>query len=164
MMGSIKTRSKDFEKGLAGEVSFRNLIGESITSLATKNENIYSHIDLFARFGIDVKTIKSQDEHGNSTYHWVELKNVQGKKGWLYGDHAFIAFETKMFWLIVPTLELQEFIKENTIKSKRYKVPYHLYTREGRDDLMVMVPTVDLCSMGFMLRKNAIVDASTDKG
>jgi hypothetical protein len=75
----------------------------------------------------------------------VEIRNIKGDDGWLYGDSDYIAFETKNMWVIVPTEELRVFVKFRSVKQfTKEKVPYHYYQREGRQDLMVMIPTLDL--------------------
>ena len=53
---------------------------------------------------VDVKALKRTNRNDNDVdenIHWVEIRNVRGKKGWLYGDSGLIAFETKDYFVFV---------------------------------------------------------------
>ena len=74
-------------------------------SLPTEEEDCNEHWDLkINEIKIDVKAIKKNDEN----IHFVEFKNVLGKKGWLYGDADGFAFETEDYWIEVKKEDLQE--------------------------------------------------------
>lgn len=139
-------------RGLQAEQSFKKLLGYSISKSGATNDRL-DHWDFNIRF--DVKSIKSTDEFGESNYHWVELMNVNGNEGWLYGKADYFAFETKGYWVIVEAECLREFIKrvvEHTEISP-FKEPYRIYRRQDRLDKVVMIPTLDLCFLGFMAKK-----------
>jgi len=73
------------------------------TSKSTKEEDIHEHWDVKLDIKFDVKAIKKTnryDNEPNENIHWVELKNVRGNKGWLYGDANYFAFETEDYWII----------------------------------------------------------------
>jgi hypothetical protein len=139
-----------FRRGLESEERFRQIFSHGI-SKSTTMQDMHEHWDFAVKF--DVKKIRSVDEFGESNYHWVEIYNVNGEAGWLYGKADYVAFETKKFWVVVPIKQLQEYVKENMIKEYADKKPYYLYRREGRRDKLVMVPTIDLCSIGFMIKR-----------
>jgi len=104
---------------------------------------------------IDVKSIKHVkmgDGVANEDIHFVEIKNVKGHHGWLYGEaHAF-AFETRNSFVIVEKKTLQEFIKKKVKKeyvTKAHDSLYKLYKRDK--DLITMVKTVDLSSISSLI-------------
>ena len=62
---------------------FKNLLSKFLTS------NIYKNGSLKENLETVLDTAKKDDEN----IHFVEFKNVLGKKGWLYGDADGFAFE-----------------------------------------------------------------------
>lgn len=124
---------------------------------ATEKQDKFDHIDFFwntpkgERIGIDAKGIKKQkqkDTKLDDSIHWVELKNVNGNLGWLYGKAKYIAFRTFTDILFVKLERLQHFI-ELKIKGKNLvfsnpKECYIPYQRYGRKDMIVKVLTDDL--------------------
>lgn len=118
---------------------------------SSKEQDINEHWDLEITHKIDVKGLKKvrrSDDSVNENFHYVEIKNVNGKPGWLYGEADFFAFELNNFWVIVPKETLQDRIAKNTVKTY-YDEPtvYGLYQRSGRKDVMTIVPSYDLCSI-----------------
>ena len=100
---------------------------------STREEDIHMHIDYWHDDqGVDVKGNNLPDEI------WVELKNVQGKHGWVFGEATSIAFD-------MP--DLAAFVKQEvdfsvTVpKSEAYK---KCYTRRDREDLITMLVLDDL--------------------
>ena len=51
----------------------------------------------------------------------IELKNVHGNIGWLYGEANYFAFETVDYWIIVEKLLLQELIADKC--KEKIKTP-----------------------------------------
>ena len=121
----------------------------STVEYATKEEDIYDHWDIKMSIKVDVKAMKKvnrSDETPNENIHYVELKNVHGKKGWLYGDADYFAFETCDYFILVSKVKLQEFIA-NKCKTKElssYPQLYKLYSRDKRQDVITLVKTIDL--------------------
>lgn len=116
---------------------------------STKEEDIYEHWDVKMSIKVDVKAMKKinrSDESPNENVHYVELKNVHGKNGWLYGDADYFAFETEDYFIMVSKLKLQEFIANKCKNKELCKSPelYKLYSRDGRMDLITLVKTIDL--------------------
>jgi hypothetical protein len=118
-------------------------------SFASSSEDIYQHWDVKIDIKVDVKAMKKlnrADDKPNESIHYVEIKNVHGNKGWLYGDADYFAFETEDYYVMVSKLRLQEMIAEKCkekIKCDRPEL-YKLYSREGRSDMMTLVKTIDL--------------------
>lgn len=94
-----------------------------------------------------IKRINREDALPNEHYHFIEIKNVNGDKGWAYGDADFFKFETEEYWITVSKDKLQELIKTKTVKqyvTSPDKALYCLYQRAGRKDIMTLVKTIDL--------------------
>ena len=103
------------------------------------------------RIGIDVKGIKKKnrkDTDVDDTINWIEILNVRGNPGWIYGKSEYIAFRTKTKILFVKTTDLQNFATEKTkgkelvhSNPKGFYIPYQRY---GRMDMVFKCPTSDL--------------------
>ena len=116
----------------------------------TEEEDYSEHWDVEINgIKIDVKAIKKDDEN----IHFVEFKNVLGKKGWLYGDADGFAFETKDYWIEVKKEDLQDFIHKKCIDKKVGWSVYELGSRPGAKDLITKVKTIDLCYIGKVKKK-----------
>lgn len=126
---------------------------------ASRREDMFEHIDFWwdsprkGRLGIDVKGVKKnnrKDSRYDDKIHWLELQNVNGNPGWLYGKAEYIAFMTFSKILFVRREKLLSFALE-CIKDKAvvYDTPYNCYVpykrkKWGRDDLSFKVYTSDL--------------------
>jgi hypothetical protein len=129
------------------EKNFLNLIKNA--SFATDKEDIEKHIDIKQEIKIDVKGLRKTnrfDDFLNENIHWVELKNVHGKLGSLYGEADFFAFETEDYFIVVEAEKLRGYIKEKCSDKTFVKKPelYKLYQRENRKDVITIVKTIDL--------------------
>jgi hypothetical protein len=141
-----------FEIGQTAEERFASLLEGS--RRATTQEDMHGHWDVMSATGMkfDVKAMKKwkrADPEPTDRIHFVELRNVQGKLGWLYGEADYIAFETRAHWIVVKRRTLMPFIEGLTENSEQSLKPavYRLYQRNGRKDLMTVVPTVDLLAI-----------------
>ena len=139
----------------------------------SKQDDMRKHVDYVLKakgksgkpveLGVDVKAMKRiqrrvvkggelakvQDE-----WHWIELKNVQGKHGWVYGEAHFIAFERENDFILVNRQELVDWLGSS--KKIRYDLPfvtlaklakYKIYQRKGRRDEITQIRTEDLLSL-----------------
>ena len=146
------------KRGKEVEQEFARLFND--VTETTKLEDIDGHIDMKISVGIDVKGLKKvrrHDSEANENIHWVEIKSVQGKAGWLYGDALFFSFELKDYWIVVSKKDLQEFIAEKCKEKIKTEKPdfYKLYQREGRKDIITLVSSYDLCYISTtMISKN----------
>jgi hypothetical protein len=115
----------------------------------TTEQDINEHWDVqIDDIKFDIKGLKKVnriDEEYDETIHWVELENVHGKPGWLYGLADYISFETIKSWLIVKRTKLVELI-DSKLQIGITSEPeiYKMYRRYGRYDVLTMVPTEDL--------------------
>lgn len=126
---------------------------------ASIDEDINQHIDLKQSIGIDVKGIKKlyrDDDSPNENYHWIEIKNVNGDNGWMYGESDFIAFETEEYFFITPRLSLKRFV-EHKCKSKIWSVDpalYQLYRRKERpNECLTLIKTIDIAYLSTQIIK-----------
>lgn len=147
-----------FEKGKEKELCFAKLfIGGKITFSSVVND-IFEHWDVcIDNVKYDVKSmkkIKRTDEKPDQFWHWVEIKNVNGDFGWLYGKADYFAFELNDYWMVIKKRDLQDFIKENVIKEFTNKnEPYKLKKRRGRDDVITLVSSYDLWNISEKILK-----------
>lgn len=143
------------KKGKEVEAQFAKLFKDAVP--ASESEDIYDHIDIKINTNVDVKGLKKRnrsDEEVNEHEHWLEIKNVNGKNGWVYGETHFFAFELKNYFIVVDKEDLQQFIKDN-IKKEIVSKPtlYKLYRRKDRKDLITLVTSYDLCYISTRLIK-----------
>lgn len=130
-----------------------SMFGGEVTK-ASREDDMYNHIDIIWKYkgkeySFDIKSAKKasrSDNIPNYEINWIELQNVRGNLGWLYGKADFIAFETSTDWLIVRRRDIINLIDLKVIdrtisKSKDF---YTCYQRDGRQDIIVKVPTVDI--------------------
>jgi hypothetical protein len=123
------------------------------TKIASFDNNVFAHWDLkLFNEKIDVKGLRKPCRSENlpdENFHYVELKNVQGNLGWLYGEADVFAFELQHSWVIVQKDLLQEFIKEKCSHKTKVDSPelYKLYTRHERKDVITLVKSLDLCQI-----------------
>lgn len=148
-----KTQIAFLSKGKEKEKEFMALFKTAVES--TKEEDIHGHIDLKIFASVDVKGMKKisrEDKSATEQFHWLEIKNVQGKPGWLYGDADFFAFETLDYWIVVDKVDLQQLIKKKVVKELVFetkKALYKLYRRAGRQDVITLVKTLDLMKIAI---------------
>jgi hypothetical protein len=138
--------NKEFTLGKLSELEFSKLFDS--VNFADKFSDIYEHWDIKIETKIDVKSIKKESREDlsyNENFHWVEIQNVNGEHGWLYGKADYFAFETEDYWLIVEKEKLQNFIEMKCDKTiGKTKDPYCFFSRKNRKDIIVKVKTLDL--------------------
>ena len=126
-----------------------------LINYSTTAQDINEHWDLEIiqqkKTKIDVKGLKKlsrQNENTQEDYHFIEIKNVNGDKGWCYAEEVdAFAFETFDYWIIVKKDKLQELIK-NKVKKEYVDSSkdclYKLYKRKDRKDVITLIKTIDL--------------------
>ncbi len=124
---------------------------------SSKNDNIFNHIDFYLtkdniKISFDVKGQKRKNRHDKNKSNeivWVELKNVKGKNGWLYGKQDYVAFEFDNEFIIVKREHLKKYIEKTIDFSsplvKNPSMAYKkLYQRKNRKDLITIINKSDL--------------------
>jgi len=142
------------EEGAYAEKTFTELAKAKgfIVEEATKEQNIKEHIDYFLKgkdktVSVDVKARKRtsrQNKKFNDEWVWVEIKNVQGKNGWLYGKADFIVFERESDFILCPRKSLigivNSFVRfDLAIVDRAYQAKYRLYQRYKRRDQITQI-------------------------
>ena len=128
------------DTGKKVELEFAKVLVQPVFS--SKEEDINEHWDVMDEFNgykYDVKAMKKRrrsETKPNPHYHWIELTNVNGKAGWLYGQADFIAFEIINQWIIVNRIKLACSLNDINIVETR--------TRRGRLDKILLIESVDL--------------------
>lgn len=101
-----------------------------------------------------LKKVKRSDSETNEHIHWVEIKGITGMPGWVYGEADFFAFELTKYWVVVAKQDLQDLIKDNVVKEyTQQPTLYKLYNRQGRQDIITMVTSYDLCYISSAIIK-----------
>lgn len=160
-MSLTNTVQSFLKEGKEKEDEFAKLLGGA--TKATQKEDMSEHWDIKIQkeVRIDVKAIKRDRRSGgyNEDIHWVELKNVLGRDGWLYGNATHFAFETCKYWIIVEKMSLQVLIsdlcKSKVRTSNAGDALYKLYSRSGRKDLITKIKTIDLCFIAESMIKKS---------
>jgi len=138
-----------------------------ITTASTREENMHKHIDYFLEgqdktVSVDIKARKRtsrRDKKFNDDWVWLELKNVQGRKGWIYGEADFIVFEREEDFALVPRKSLIKLINEEvrfdlSFVEKAFEAKYRIYQRKGRRDQITQVKMEDVLKLkGVILWK-----------
>ena len=89
-------------KGKMVERAFTKVLSNH--KLSTEQEDITEHWDISTNIKFDVKGLKKakrSDGEPNENIHWLEIKNVNGDLGWVYGEADYFVFETIDYWVIV---------------------------------------------------------------
>lgn len=131
-------------------------------SASSKEQNIDEHWDYLIEkedqiFKVEVKAekrLQRADEAQQEKFIWVEIRNVRGKVGWLFGKADLIAFEKEKTFFFVKRLDLLAIINQKVNLVARVKSAkdalYKIYTREGRKDKVTLLPAQDIESIKFM--------------
>ena len=130
-------------KGIETEKKFERIMIEKGNTLVRSNaqQDIHDHIDYFVNdYSVDVKSNKDE----NSI--WLELVNVTGKKGWLYGKADYIAFDMKHLgcFCFFKTFDLLQVVKDVKEVAKNGTEFFKLYTRKTKKDKIVRVKYTDI--------------------
>lgn len=120
---------------------------------SSKLEDIHEHWDFKVNNStVDVKALKRinrSDSMFSTEYTWVELQNVRGNTGWLFGDADYIAFEQLNHFLIVKRSDLIGFCEKNIkdqFVDRASQAIYKKYQRKNRQDIISLISLKDLVS------------------
>lgn len=151
------TTGRASQEGAKAEQVFKDIVDEFFDSdiEASDFTDQLKHIDFHCNLPItvDVKSLKDPNTV------WIELKNVQGKDGWLHGEATHIAFERPQVFVLVKREDLiglvDELVDMDTIVDSAADCLYKLYSRTkwGRKDLLTKIRPTDLTSIPYLLIK-----------
>lgn len=110
----------------------------TVVRKSTTKEDISEHWDVLAIIDGQEKKVdvKSRSSHPHGVY--IELLNVAGKPGWLFGDADYIAFEHEDGFFLLDRYKLIELV--SCIEPSFGKVLCGLHRRPGRNDLTTVIP------------------------
>ena len=120
---------------------------------ATSYENRVEHFDFEVQgMRIEVKAMKAprRGMRPDPNIIYVELRNVDGGRGWLYGSADYIAFEQRGGFLMVQRRELVRLAEHMAVRCRKARVSgvYHtLYSRANRADLVLVLHIDDVLRM-----------------
>ena len=161
MARNALVHKENMELGLKTENLFEETAKKEnfIVRKSSLSEDRFKHIDFFLeqdhfKYSVDVKARKKtnrDDAKVNDEWTWIEFKNVLGRKGWLYGEADYIAFERADDFLMVNRENLVKFCEDKvdleTMVSRAYQAEYKVYQRQGRRDLITRVRMDDLANL-----------------
>lgn len=126
------------------------------TELANESDDINNHIDVYWKqpdspriISFDVKGLrknKRTDNNFSYTTTWLELQNVNGGPGSMYGKCDYLVFEGENDWFICNRQglldDLLSKITDDTIYTDNPGMNFKKYQRQkwGRKDIIVRVP------------------------
>ena len=99
---------------------------------------------------MDLKYL-SPGKRVSHNWQWVELRDPQGKPGWVYKEADFIVFERKTDFIVVNRKNLVDWI--NITPKIRYDLPrvknswhakYRLFQRPSKKDVITQIQAEDL--------------------
>jgi hypothetical protein len=135
-------------------------IVSSTVEHSSREQDMHEHWDIGIRY--DVKSLKKilrKHDFQDENYTWVEINNVEGKPGWLYGEATHFIFETIDYLIVVEKDKLKEFVEEKCKDKIRCTVPtlYQLYKRNkwGRKDIITLIKTIDLIYLSDCMIKKS---------
>ena len=161
MARNALVHKENMELGLKTENLFEETAKKEnfIVRKSSLSEDRFKHIDFFLeqdhfKYSVDVKARKKTargDVKVNDEWTWIEFKNVLGRKGWLYGEADYIAFERAGDFLMINRENLVKFCEDKvdlkTMVSRAYQAEYKVYQRKGRKDLITRVRMDDLANL-----------------
>lgn len=150
----IEVAENNFEsflaKGKLVEMTFYKLKEKQgcVMKVSSVNEDMKEHWDLsYDGKKVDVKAIKGivRYDKPNENYHHIELTNIMGLPGWLFGSADEFAFECEDYFVIVTAADLKALIKRK-LKHKicTFPTPYEVYHRAGNKDSTTLAKTIDI--------------------
>lgn len=146
-----------FKLGKIKESEFSELLLSQVggtVQILSKYQDMYDHIDIIwtynnRTFTFDIKSAKKNRRADNTpdyNINWVELKNVRGNPGWLFGKADYIAFEGEKDWIVCRRTDIIKLIDSKVTNKSidKSRSLYTYYQRNGRQDIVVKVLSSDL--------------------
>lgn len=140
------------------ETEFADLFPKENLRYPSKEQDMFEHWDIEVQgIKFDVKALKKinrRDSDTTNLFNFLEIKNVRGNAGWVYGEADAFAFETQNKWILVYKKDIQSLISEKVQKEwvqKSSECLYKLYRRAGRKDCITMVHNMDLVERSFKI-------------
>jgi len=122
---------------------------------SSSHENRISHFDFVVGFSthqfmrVEVKSIKARrrGEIPDPSIVFLEIQNIDGGKGWIYGHSDYIAFEHPKGFVLYRNQDIVSYVE---LFSKSFPfvtqsgIEFTLYGRRQRKDVVMVVPFAHL--------------------
>jgi hypothetical protein len=144
-------------QGNKAEASFKDLlINEGLHVREADMVEQRNHVDLIVnennrkvRYEIKSrKKINRSDDQYQDSLIWIEIQNVRGDLGWLFGASDYIVFERNKDFVVVDREKLADFVTRtcNLRKVARHadEALYSRYQRFGRKDCLTLIRNEDI--------------------
>ena len=139
------------EMGQTAEDIFQtSLEAFSFDLTATTFKDQIRHLDFFiaspSGLSVDVKARKRIARSGERQDElvWVEFVGGGGRKGWLYGEQDWLAFEREKDFVVVPRSRLaalcEEVVDTEAIVTSAKDAVLKMYNRKGKKDALSLIP------------------------
>lgn len=123
---------------------------------ASQLENMFQHFDFIVSSAdrrkcarVEVKSMKARRRgmEPDPRVLYVELKNVHGYAGWLFGKADYLAFEQEKGFLMVDRKELigvVDTLRPHCTIAETSGITHTLYSRRNRKDLVMIMDMSDI--------------------
>jgi hypothetical protein len=159
----------DKERGQAVEAEFvATAVARGYTVIESTIEvDRKDHIDYYitkngVTKSVDIKGIRGVGSQRDKNEHtWIELQNVNGRKGWIYGNQDLIVFERVDHWLFVDRQSLARWIDlvvdKDRIVDRLGDPIYAVYSKDTDKSLTTMIRFGDMPSQVLRFKWAKIV-------
>lgn len=159
----------DKERGQAVEAEFvATATAKGYTVIESSIEvDRKDHIDYYitkngVTKSVDIKSIRGVGSGRDKNEHtWIELQNVNGRHGWIYGNQDLIVFERVDHWLFVDRQSMARWIDLVVDKGRivdRHGDPiYAVYSKDTDKSLTTLIRYADMPSQVLRFKWAKIV-------
>lgn len=121
---------------------------------ASRFENTKKHYDFVVKMDnsfhrVEVKSMKARQrgQAPDSSVIYLELFNIDGGPGWIYGDADYIAFEHSKGFMLYKRSDLLAVVnywKDRLPFVSKSGIDFTLYGRQNRKDLVLVLPFAEI--------------------
>tara|TARA_R110002020_G_scaffold215476_2_gene422729 strand:+ start:1093 stop:1545 length:453 start_codon:yes stop_codon:yes gene_type:complete len=137
---------KNHNQGQISEALFRNLCERDYIDIekSSRYEDRYEHIDFYVKLktqvrSIDIKSTKKINGKLQDDYFYIEIKNDNGNKGWLYAPNmCLVGFECFDAYRIYRRDKILDYINSKGVNK------FEPRTRYKDKSLCILLPRKDI--------------------
>ena len=159
-----KRRINTFRKhwGLRMESKFLRNLNATGLLRTRKSSHKQDRVDKYD-FSISAKKVKVQYKSSLTTepYVWIEIKNVSGKMGSLFGKADIFIYSLPNLgaYIIIQRSSLVDIYEKHKnsarLVSDKKKAKHNFYRRKGNRDIIMKIPISELENEGAIIVKNS---------
>lgn len=162
----IDAISRNMGQSAEDEFFHLNKMQHKFIRSATRYENIKKHFDfilyeqLLSKYiKVEVKSMKARHrgEAPDPSIIYIEIFNIDGYPGWVYGESDYIAFQRPDGFLLVQTKSLINIVNyyyHHLPYVTKSGIEYTLYGRNNRKDLVLILPFKEIENIKNNIRIN----------